>query len=371
MFRCFVFFALVVGVGLTLLATPLLAGTILMDSSDGGPGISLVGGWTNYTGPNGTVNNTYHYSDDGADNLNNDVATYTPGTRAGFSAGQYDVYVSWGLFTSHALHARYTVNHTAGATAFNDLKHTQTAAQAYPGSLGYINGNGSGWYYLGQFNLNASSTVVLDRNAFEPATTDHIIADGVMLVSPVDGRLIDEHSRNVTVTGTWNPTFAYTAVGSPNLAFAFTTDGAAKMTYQPLQTGAGFNNPLPDGLHRLMISWAANSGYNSAASYLIDLDGDGIQDANDTLLSVNQRLLANGGSPSGTQWSGFFHAGDYLLTSASKIILYGAAGTTTSTDLIQLTTTPEPSGIAILAGLGICGLLGCAVRRFTRTARRG
>ena len=80
------------------------------------------------------------------------------------TTGNYTVYAKWTAHANRASNATYTVHHVGGTTSITQNQRT----------------NGSKWAALGEFNLDANSTVTLNDQA-----DGYVIADAVA-IAPVD-----------------------------------------------------------------------------------------------------------------------------------------------------------------------------------------
>ena len=94
----------------------------------------------------------------------------------GLTAGSYDVFVSWTTHPNRTQTAEYTVNHTVSDSY--TVNQELLADQSTTGT----NGQFSGWYRLGNFALDSSSTVVLPTKD-NTGGSEYVIADEVLVVN--------------------------------------------------------------------------------------------------------------------------------------------------------------------------------------------
>ena len=328
---------------LLALAMPAQAVVITIDDGAGtgaGTGFSVSAGtWTSYSAL--AVGGTYF-----APNEGNGTATYTPGNVSGFVSGTYDVYASWGVFNADN-GASYQVNHTGGSASFA-FDNKMNAAQGASGCLSYVDASGSGFRYLGTYNLNTSSNVTLSINAGQ--------ADAVMFRSPSDGFFIDHQSANLTTndTAAW---FISGTTTSPSGNYFYTVTDSATATWAGIPTAGSYD---------LQISWGVHPSHSQNVKYLVDVNGNGSNDAGDTLVTIDQHLMADqqtGGNDAYGLWSGYFDLGTFSLTNSSKVIQWdeGGAGAMTVAPML-VTAIPEPSTIILLIA-ALLGLLANAWRK--------
>lgn len=335
-----------------------------MDANVGDPGVAITDVPSTSTAGTNTIEDDYIWRGSGSTTAN---VTYTPSQLTGFQNDTYDIYVSWGIWHTHSDNGRFTVNHTAGSSVFDQIRLNQTSAQSTPNALPTQSSaaDGSGWYYLGSFILDNTSTIVADKTDTAP-----FAHDGIRLMTLDEGRLIDEYSSQVTVTDPANWQIDpqdYAAPGSPpQLGYNYTEydDGETESaTYDLLNSQ---NNPLTAGLYEIELSWAAHLLHTQLAKYLVDLNGDGdADDAGETTVTINQELLADqftaGPNAGSAEWSGFHSIGQFNLTANSQIILQEGLDHDTSIDMLRVTLVPEPTSMLTLAAAA--GVLGWRRRR--------
>jgi hypothetical protein len=333
--------SLFVVMALIVAAAPAMANVILIDDG-AASGYSQTGTWGSW--PASAVGGTYRSNSPGAHAA---TATYTPGNVAGFTAGNYDVYVDWGVYTTHT-DVGFRVNYGSGSYQDFTFRGSQNAAQGNAGSLpAFTSGTGSGFQYLGTFNLNSSSNVVL--SLAEGALG---CADAVMFRQAADdGRFIDHQSASVTTnTGSWSIWGANNTAPSGN--YCYTSADGATVTWAPVSAA---------GVYDLKISWGVASSHSSAASYLVDLNGNGLQDAGESLVTISQQKMANQVNEGSGVWSGYYDLGQFSLTADSRIVQSYSSGVMTTAPML-VTAVPEPGTVALLA-TGLLGLLAYAWRR--------
>lgn len=324
-------------------AMPAQANVITIDDGAGtgaGSGFSVsTGEWISYSAK--AVGGVYY-----APSAGHGAATYTPGNVSGFVSGTYDVYASWGVFFADD-GASYTVNHTGGSSSLV-FDNKLNAAQGATGSLPYLDASGSGFRYLGTYDLNASSNVVLSINAGQ--------ADAVMFRSPSEGMFIDQQSANLTTNDPAAWVMSATTT-SPSGNYHYTVTDTANATWAGIPSAGSYD---------LQISWGVHPSHSQNVKYLVDVNGNGTQDVGDTLLTINQSLMADqitGGNPDVGLWSGYRDLGTFSLTSSSKVVQWdeGGAGAMTVASMV-VTAVPEPSAIVLVA-MGLIGLLAYAWRK--------
>jgi hypothetical protein len=119
------------------------------------------------------------------DGTNPDTVHYNDFTEAGETVtwdlnvttdGAYRVFVSWTTNPNRTQSAVYSLNYSGGSDDFV-VNQEQLADQTTAGSPG----DWSGWYELGEFDLDAASNVVL-TTVDNISDTEHVIADEVMAV---------------------------------------------------------------------------------------------------------------------------------------------------------------------------------------------
>jgi hypothetical protein len=335
--------------------TPANAVVITIDNQDAGFIVTSGGTWGTYSGP-ASIKGDYATSNIGT---STDAARYDVFTGTGFVPGTYDVYAEWGANPVHASDALYTLNHANGTTQF-PVSFAQNAAQGNLGSMATLGTSGSGLRFLGSFTLDGSSTMAVTHSA---AQTNYLTPSAIMLRSAIAGRIIDQQSSAVMVSS--NPDFPslYSGAGAgpgqfgeaPSASYAvWITDTAAIGTWKPQYAG--------DGLYDLKISWQTWNTHGTQVTYLVDVDGNGVFNAGDFTIDIDQTKDSAGVSGSG-YWSGFYDLGSYNLTAASQILQFAGNSNTgfMSAGPMLATLIPEPSGLVLLA-MGFAGL-GVARRR--------
>lgn len=317
------------------LAMPAEASVITIDNG-AASGYSETGSWY---GPYGTA----CVGDGGylAANSGTATAVYTPGGVSGFSPGLYDVYASWGVYPSHG-DVAYTVNYSGGSSVFT-IQESQNAAQGASGSLPSGSSVGSGFRRLGTFSLDASSNVVLSGGG--PSTVP-ITADAIMVRSAADGQFIDQQSANLTSgPATWEMAATTT---SPSGSYSYTAGVTA--------TWAG----IPaTGSYDLQVSWGVHAAHSTDMKYLVDVNGNGVQDPSEQLFTINQSKMADQLTGGDGVWSGYYDLGDFSLTSSSKVVQWNEGSGAMTVAPMVVTSVPEPTTLVLLAN-AVLGLLAYA-----------
>lgn len=341
----------------TVLAAATQASAAIITIDDGDTGYARTSGtWSNLGGVC-AVAGDYDYT---STHVSTDAATYTPSQAAGFTPGEYYVYGSWAAATVHTTTARLTVNHQGGTQTI-DVNQTQNASLGNSGSVPATGGTTSGYLYLGKYTLDNSSTVVMDRNNDAGFVNTYLTADALMLRSPEDGYLIDFQSDRVTADIAPSIYAGYGNTGTPWGALPYWMSDTT-VTYDPVVEGPG--------LYDLSVSWCAVApNASDAVPYLVDLNGNGIEDPEDTLITINQKMFNDQITLSpGNAWSGYYSLGQFNLTADSKVIQTrkGAAltiGPMVATALGGPTAAvPEPGTLVMLAA-GMLGFFFFAWRR--------
>ena len=249
------------------------------------------------------------------------TATWTPGLT-----GTHDLQVHWLAWPSHSTTATYTVNHASGSTAVT-VNQRQVASQGNPGSLqGPTSGDGwgSGWYTLGQFELDASSTVVLSNAPGEgPLSADALrISD--------EGIIIDEYSANATYYTASTPGWYH-----PRAFVSNNDDESTQYTHRWGGTDTATYTPGITGPAEIKLSWPAHSAHASAARYAIT-DASGVV----YTVNINETKYADQvTSPATTtqpDWSGWYNAGSFNLGPASTVVLTNAGGAALGADALHV-----------------------------------
>jgi len=266
---------------------------------------------------------------------------WTPGLT-----GSFDVDVSWAA--GHTAHGPVTSYYfrsdgTAGSEvlAAGPIDQENLANGVFPVFAGT---QWSGWYDLGEFALNPSSTFRA-REA-----TNYNVTTGMWRFSD-PGSIRQEDTAYAT------------GIGS---TYDYATGGAKEPEVGDNKYGLGSGTdmiwtPGLTGKFSVDASWAAgHTAHGPNTAYYFDPDGAGAAPETLIVAGIDQENLANGGFPAaGTSWSGFYELGTFDLTPSSEFRINGA---TITTGVWQFTpvagvVVPEP------AGLGLIGLALLAVRR--------
>lgn len=352
---------MVAGATLVVLASLLMtidrsfAVTIIIDDGDVAYASSLPG----YTNGENTVNGDYRYGNNIP--VNNVATTWTPSAAVGFVSGvEYFVQVDWGVYGVHGNH-NFVTTHASGANTSN-VNMNQFAAQAT--SLGTLpapaDTEASGWYTLGRFTLNGSSTVQIKSNS-----SAYVSSDAVRISSVIggEGLIIDETSAGTVYSGTWAaaPGGRVKTSASPQsneYRVSSTPAGGDSVSYL---VGSSFYT----GPAEVSISWGVNSSYSNNAQYVLDLDGNFGTLGDQTTVLINQQLLTNQVSGGTNVWSGWYKLnGQFNLTANSRVLLTDLDNTRIlSADALLVTPVPEPMSLTLVL-TGIFGLI--AVRRRNR-----
>ncbi len=279
--------------------------------------------------------------------------TWKVGLAGGFTAGTYYVYGSWYGSTGMTASAQYTVNAADGAHVSSTLNMTKGAAQGQAGSLTMPDSNGDGYYYIGTFSLNASSTVVLNS-----LTTSYIGGDSIHLRSVDAGFLIDQSTALVTSPDKtkWAYQFQpYSAapIGQPpSMGYASTSSSATAPGTLVYNIGQALT-----GNCDVKVSWATASDDRNA-KFTIDLNGDGL---NTTSFVIDETKFASGAAGTGNPtWSDFKDLGNFNLNSLSTLTVTQDSSNpvgkiTAAPVLVTSIAVPEPATMTLLA-LGATGL---------------
>ncbi|MBN1332083.1 hypothetical protein JW978_04375 [Candidatus Dojkabacteria bacterium] len=122
--------------------------------------------------------------------------TWNASSAAGFFDGKYGVYVSWTVNPNRTQEAYYRVNYNGG---FMDIGPVNQELLA-DGNSG-ANGDFSGWYFLGVYDLDHSSNVVLFTKE-NSSNSEYVIADEVKLVGiPADPVMLGWNVQSLSSLG--------------------------------------------------------------------------------------------------------------------------------------------------------------------------
>ena len=112
--------------------------------------------------------------------------------------------------------------------------------------------------------------------------------------------------------------------------------------------------------YKVDVSWAANPGHNTLASFRLELNDTNAVDGVywDSITTFNQTRLADGSAPTAApEWSGWANVGTFTATHDSANFAWDfSAGNTgaDTTGTVRITAVPEPStwmGAALITGL--------------------
>ena len=325
------------------LTLPASATVISIDDSSAN-GFSTTGTWTKASAR--SVGGEYSYPIGG----DSPTATYTPSAVSGFAPGAYGVYVNWGVYSAN-LGATYTVNYAGSGTYAKTFDNSKNAAQGVSNHIGATSESGGGYYYLGSFNLDASSNVVLSG-----ITGSSGQADAVMFRQASDGRFLDQQSTNLTT----NDSSAWAMAGESTMPSGnahYTTTAGVTATWTSLASSAG--------LYDIKASWGVYNTHSTNVKYLVDIDGNGVQDAEDALFTIDQTKHADQATSvptDGAYWSDYCDFGTFSLTSASKIIQYRDGSAAMTVGPMVVTSVPEPSAF-VLYSSALLGFLAYACQK--------
>jgi hypothetical protein len=301
------------------------------------------GAWT-YTGSDNFLRDDFAYTQDAAAML-----TSSPSAAGvGFVPGNYDLYVQWDVYAGSppaTAGATYTVNHTGGPTAVT-INQQQYANQSTPNGAPFADIQGSGLYYVGNFNLDNASTITLTKAAGEPTT--YLTHDAVYLTN--DGVVIEDMSAKVTYTG-YSGNNIYYYPGQPAIditsSYPYTTTLGGTATYEPGLTG----------LREVFISWSAASHHSTSVGVLFDADGNlGTTGDQVVLPSINNTQLADGTPTVNTTqlWSQLESLGQFNLQANSVFVFTNNTASAMPMDVMWVSNViPEPASAAVIAAGGL------------------
>ncbi len=242
---------------------------IVADNASG----SATGTWPTSTSVGGYYGTNYqvHAAGTGAS-----VFTWTLGVPA---AGTYQVYARWTHHPNRATNAKYTINHSAGATV-------ATVNQALGGGQ---------WSLLGTFSFGAGSAAI----SLSDDANGYVIADAVMLAPPGAAPNTATWTLSVPTTGNYAVYARWTA--HPNRA----TDARYTVNHAAGATQVTVNQQQGMGAWNLLGTFSFNAG--AATVTLTD-------QANGYVIADAVSLTPAGATPNSATWTpNVAQAGQYQV----------------------------------------------------------
>ena len=169
------------------------------------------------------------------------------------SSGTWNVYARWTQHPNRASNAKFTVNHSGGATVV---------------TVNQMAGGGT-WSLLGAFALDAGTTSV----SVTDQADGYVIADAVMIAPPGAGPNTATWTPNVAQAGQYEVYARWTA--SANRA----TDATYTVTHASGQTSVPANQQANGGLWNLLGTFTLNPGTTHNISLTDQANGYVIADA--------------------------------------------------------------------------------------------
>lgn len=187
-----------------------------------------------------TLVNNRGYNNDTIHNANwtggvGDNATWNVSSLGGITTNWYTVYVSWVTNSNRSKIAQYTVNGLTSNTIL--VNQTLLNDQVTPGT----NGQWSGWYSLGIYNLNDASNVVLTK------TDDgYVSADEVRLVLDETAPITPSNVEVITDTGVEEKVYdnGTTKDNTPRLVWSDESDSGSPVVYNYMANGTQYGTNL-------------------------------------------------------------------------------------------------------------------------------
>ncbi len=127
---------------------------LIIDNTDTNNGFSTKGDWNASSIIPGSFKGVYLFARPGKGNIK---AVWE---ISGITPKNYRVFASWARYSNRASNAPFTINHINGSTT---VRVNQKI-------------NGEKWNYLGEFDLNNDSSIILDNNA-----NGYVVADAIKL----------------------------------------------------------------------------------------------------------------------------------------------------------------------------------------------
>lgn len=162
-------------------------------------------------------------------------------TFSGITPGIYSVYISWSTDINRTTAAPYTLNYSGSSTSF-EINQELLADQSTVGGVG----EWSGWYSLGEYSLDTSSTLVL-ASVENSSELDYVIADEILIsqapviVSPLNNSFL-KTSELLKIDWT-------DSVGNGPFTYryqAFSDEGYLVNRYGPTAWFSGSEIPTPN-----------------------------------------------------------------------------------------------------------------------------
>jgi hypothetical protein len=258
------------------------------------------------------------------------------------------LYVQWDVYSGSPPAtdgAMYTVNHTGGATQVA-VNQRQYASQGAANGAPFADIQGSGLYYVGNFNLDNASTITLAKAAGEP--TNYLTHDAIYLTN--DGVVVEDMSAKVTYTG-YSGNNIYFYPGQPGIditsSYPYTTVQGATASYAPGLTG----------LREVFISWSAAIHHSSSVGVLFDADGNLLTTGDQQALpTINNTQLADGTPTVDTTqlWSQLDSLGQFNLQPGSVFVFTNNTTSAMPMDVMWVSNlVPEPASAALLGAGGL------------------
>ncbi len=284
--------------------------------------------------------------------------------------GPAEVFVSWGVYSTHSQQAQYTFDLDGDPATMWDqtvvsVSQRQMANQSSGGS-----GVWSGWYSLGAHEIGPNSKVFLSNGLVQTLTADALLAAPIRNASRTV--VIDNGKTGYSTSSTSLQTATGTRTVNGNYDYGNNQSGTVA-TWTPsvvsrLEPGDGGFVFEPGEEYFVQINWGIYDTHGTHEVRVAHADGLAMSPINMSQFAAQGTSLGTLPAPAQNETSGWYTLGQFTLDNNSKVELNALNGSFLSADAVQFSKVFGGEGLIIdetSAGVTYAGTWGQGTRTKT------